>query len=298
MGGDAGSEVRQVFAAYAAGFDAADAPAITKLFVYPAMIWQFGTGHVFADEAELAENVEALIDVFDEAGIKRLIPDMRSVQAAGNSAFADVLWRQEDEAGEVLHRFACRYLLVRDAVGWRIATVVRWRHLGGAKRRLRTQGPRARMFSGSSGLAAPPRCQVPDPPLRQTDGPACARIYDRAWHQGHPYAPMRIDLAAFEASTRGERVLVAEDEGKIVGFVSLYEPESFVHHLFVHPDAQGRGIGRALLEEAVRLAGGRASLKCQTRNGRSIEFYRRLGWTEGECGESDVGQWLRFWSPS
>ena len=134
-------------------------------------------------------------------------------------------------------------------------------------------------------------------PFTQADGPACAKIYDRAWHQGHPYAPMKMDLAAFETNTAGERVLVAEDAGRIVGFVSLYEPESFVHHLFVHPDAQGRGIGRALLAEAVRLAGGRASLKCQTRNSRSMAFYRNLGWTEDESGESHIGPWVRMLSP-
>ena len=102
-----------MFASYGAGFDAADASAVIKLFAYPATIWQFGEGHVFADKTGLAENVEALVDVFDEAGIKRLIPDVRNIQAAGDAAFADVLWRQEDEAGEVLHRFTCQYLLIR-----------------------------------------------------------------------------------------------------------------------------------------------------------------------------------------
>jgi len=40
--------------------------------------------------------------------------------------------------------------------------------------------------------------------VRPTDAAACARIFDRAWHAGHPYAPREIDRAAFEAETRGD----------------------------------------------------------------------------------------------
>lgn len=119
-----GGCIRALFTAYAEAFDAADASVVIQLFAYPATIWQFGAGQVFGDEPALRKNVEALVDVFDEAGIKRLIPDVRGVHTAGDTAFADVLWRQEDEAGEVLHRFACQYLLVRREGVWRIATVV------------------------------------------------------------------------------------------------------------------------------------------------------------------------------
>ena len=34
------------------------------------------------------------------------------------------LWRQEDDAGELLHEFACQYLLVHEEGRWRIATIV------------------------------------------------------------------------------------------------------------------------------------------------------------------------------
>lgn len=118
------NDIRSVFTAYASGFDIADASAITKLFAYPATIWQSGESDVFADEAVLAKNVEALIDVFDEADIKRLIPNVRAVHVAGDAAFAHVLWRQEDGDGIKLNEFACRYLLLRRDGSWRIATVV------------------------------------------------------------------------------------------------------------------------------------------------------------------------------
>ena len=122
--GDAEAEIRDLFAAYAAGFDDADAAAVTDLFLWPATIWQLGKGHVFEDADELVENVDLLIDVFDEAGIVLTMPDIRDIRIAGATALASVAWRQEDEAGEKLHEFTCQYLLLHRDGAWRIATVV------------------------------------------------------------------------------------------------------------------------------------------------------------------------------
>jgi len=119
-----GAEIRRLFAAYAAGFDDADPQAITELFAWPATIWQFGEGHLFEDDEELAENVEALMDVFDDAGIVLTTAEVRELRQAGVAAFATVAWRQEDEAGEVLHEFTCHYMLVNQERAWRITTVV------------------------------------------------------------------------------------------------------------------------------------------------------------------------------
>ena len=121
---DANADIRALFTAYAAGFDDADPDAVTLLFAWPATIWQFGEGHVFEDAEELSENVDALIDVFDEAGIVATIPEVKDVRVAGDAAFANVGWRQQDDKGELLHEFSCQYLLLRHDGVWRIATVV------------------------------------------------------------------------------------------------------------------------------------------------------------------------------
>ena len=118
------AEIRALFDAYGAGFDDADASAVVALFAYPALIWQLGEGHVFEDEEELGENVEALIDVFDQAGIVVTVPEIRELRIAGAAAFATVAWRQEDSAGEALHEFTCHYMLVETDGAWRIASVV------------------------------------------------------------------------------------------------------------------------------------------------------------------------------
>ena len=121
---EAKADIQKLFAAYGAGFDDADAQAITDLFAYPATIWQFGEGHVFEDEDDLTENVEALMDVFDDAGIVVTLPDVRETVVAGATAFANVAWRQENPQGEPLHEFACQYMLIRHDGAWRITTVV------------------------------------------------------------------------------------------------------------------------------------------------------------------------------
>ena len=129
-----------------------------------------------------------------------------------------------------------------------------------------------------------------------TDAAACASIFERAWHAGHPYAPRRIGLDEFRRETANRSIIVAQtDHGRVLSFAAVYMPDAFVHYLYVEPAHAGQGIGRALLGAA--LAGGRATLKCQARNMGALQFYRREGWTEGERGETDGEPWIRMLSP-
>jgi ribosomal protein S18 acetylase RimI-like enzyme len=135
-------------------------------------------------------------------------------------------------------------------------------------------------------------------PFVPADEKICAGIFDRAWRAGHPFAPRRIDAAVFAAETEGETLFVAEDDwSEVAGFVSLYAPESFIHHLYVEPRLRNRGIGGALLAHAVTAAGGSASLKCQLGNHPALGFYRHLGWTEIVAGTNEFGAWVTLRSP-
>jgi ribosomal protein S18 acetylase RimI-like enzyme len=73
---------------------------------------------------------------------------------------------------------------------------------------------------------------------------------------------------------------VAEFDGKIVGLVQPKDAE--VNGLWVHPSAQGRGLGACLLAEAERQiasAGHHTSwLKCSAFNPRAQSFYSRYGY--------------------
>ena len=41
-------------------------------------------------------------------------------------------------------------------------------------------------------------------------------------------------------------MLVADTDGQVVGFVSIWQPEDFIHNLFVSPEWQNHGIGTAV----------------------------------------------------
>ena len=86
---------------------------------------------------------------------------------------------------------------------------------------------------------------------------------------------------------------VARQGGRIVGYM-LIDGEG-LDHLFVHPLAQGRGIGSALLDKARSLSPRRITLATFQRNARARAFYEKHGFQavrftdgENEEGEPDV----------
>jgi putative acetyltransferase len=68
--------------------------------------------------------------------------------------------------------------------------------------------------------------------------------------------------------------LVFEEEGKVAGFISLVEEK--VCALFVAPEMQGKGIGRALLENVLALKGN-LTLKVYRENENALRFYEKCG---------------------
>ena len=67
---------------------------------------------------------------------------------------------------------------------------------------------------------------------------------------------------------------IFEEEGQLAGFISLVGER--VCALFVAPEMQGRGIGRALLEHA-KILKGRLSLRVYRENERALSFYEKCG---------------------
>ncbi|MHA3976904.1 ribosome small subunit-dependent GTPase A [Halovulum sp. GXIMD14794] len=81
---------------------------------------------------------------------------------------------------------------------------------------------------------------------------------------------------------------VAEHEGRVAGFVSLLDTE--VGGLFVAPDCQGLGLGRALLDHAVAERGA-LSLTVFARNPSARAFYAAYGFTvTGEGTDEATGE--------
>lgn len=90
--------------------------------------------------------------------------------------------------------------------------------------------------------------------------------------------PDKMKLSDFDESTEGELVLKAETDENIVGFVSIWKPEKFIHNLYVEPAYQGKGVGTKLIDEVAKKVGFPLSLKCLKENTHALNYYRAHGW--------------------
>ncbi len=97
----------------------------------------------------------------------------------------------------------------------------------------------------------------------------------------------------FARDTEGEKLFVAIWEGEVAGFAAVWEPESFIHHLYVRPDLQGLGVGTRLLQGVAQTVPLPLRLKCLCANQRARLFYLSRGWQIREQGISESGPyWL------
>lgn len=86
-------------------------------------------------------------------------------------------------------------------------------------------------------------------------------------------------------------VLIAEVQGRPVGTLTAFvlpllahggRPAALVEDVAVHPDMQGQGIGRALMDEAMRIAGDagcyKLALSSNSKHSKAHAFYESLGY--------------------
>src|SRR5262245_9834784 len=122
------------------------------------------------------------------------------------------------------------------------------------------------------------------------DLPALQRVYrtaslsnagDRAVLLAHPETLVLADTAVREGRTR-----VATAGGEVIGFATLDEAASGLEleDLFVDPDRMRRGVGRALVRDAARIARARGVARIVvTGNPHAREFYEDAGFVaDGE----------------
>ena len=116
-------------------------------------------------------------------------------------------------------------------------------------------------------------------PLEEADFPALLDLWSASWAE--VYADFQADRAWFEGHVRAEMergaiCRLGEDDG-LVGFLLIFPQTGFIEHICVAAGHKGRGVGRALLEEARRLAPAGLELTVGAANARAIRFYEREG---------------------
>jgi ribosomal protein S18 acetylase RimI-like enzyme len=129
-------------------------------------------------------------------------------------------------------------------------------------------------------------------PAREADDAVLLEIDFATWTQIVSPAPVPTRenrTRFFDDRTDRENYLVAEDGGEVLGYVLVHQNiplESHAHVLGINglavaPTAQGRGVGRALIEAAVEEASRRGATKVQLRvlgeNAGARRLYERCG---------------------
>ncbi len=131
--------------------------------------------------------------------------------------------------------------------------------------------------------------------LDEQEKPQLLEIFNAARRSAGCFNAARANMVDFERQIQGESVYVAEIGGRIAGFVSISAKDGFIHHLYVCPRFQGRGLGKALLAMCEQRYGRPLSLKCVSANRRALGFYRHLGWVTRGYGAGPDGPWEHLW---
>ena len=121
--------------------------------------------------------------------------------------------------------------------------------------------------------------------IRRLTGPAPPQVrtlFARVWATSLPgHAP---DL---DTVTAGEALYLAWQGRHLAGLASVWEPDRFLHFLFVDPVAQRTGVGRALVAHLAACYPPPLTLKCLRCNEAALAFYRATGWRA--CGVGGAG---------
>lgn len=108
------------------------------------------------------------------------------------------------------------------------------------------------------------------------------------------------DAAALEAALAGSsRVVAARVDGRLVGLARVISDGAticYLQDILVHPDAQRRGVGRALVRAALEpYASVRQKVLLTDDEPRQLAFYESLGYRETrDQGAGSLRAFVRF----
>lgn len=128
--------------------------------------------------------------------------------------------------------------------------------------------------------------EIHEPDIR--DIPVLASAAFAAWEQGvapHVSEAARAKMNEVDFSDfirrDPEQVLAAYLDGQPVGFVATEYGDGYISDLWVDPNHEGKGVGRALLGAIFERITSRdldsATLEVLTANTRALELYQHLG---------------------
>jgi GNAT superfamily N-acetyltransferase len=124
-------------------------------------------------------------------------------------------------------------------------------------------------------------------PAVAEDGPAIAALYTATRVAAVPQMPPAVHTAAEDVAHFSALIVdgeheawIAEQDGRLLGFAVL--TATWLDGLYVHPDAQGRGVGTALLQLAQAIRPDGLGLWVFETNAPARALYLRHGFVETE----------------
>lgn len=139
---------------------------------------------------------------------------------------------------------------------------------------------------------------------------AIAKVYLRSRKELVAFAPLIHSDESVHQWIRNilfiqEQVIVAQEEGSIVGMMSLKQDGKigWITQFYIHPDAVGQGIGTRMLKKAKSILGSPIHLYTFEENIGARRFYERHGFeaidfNDGSGNEENCPALLYKWSAS
>jgi ribosomal protein S18 acetylase RimI-like enzyme len=99
------------------------------------------------------------------------------------------------------------------------------------------------------------------------------KIYNESRISVECFTDPDISIEEFTLIVKGEEIHLVAIESIIIGFISVWAKDNFIHHLYVTPGYQHRGVATNLLNSCVSCYGLPLSLKSVVSNTAACAFY-------------------------
>jgi len=119
-------------------------------------------------------------------------------------------------------------------------------------------------------------------PYSAADEDAAIELWRRTWQHHFPHIDFGKRLAWWRERWRQDLIpvadiVVAEENGALVGFLTIDPKTMYLDQIVVAPEQWGSGLAPMLLEEAKRLSPRGIELLVNKDNARAIRFYEKHG---------------------
>jgi putative acetyltransferase len=130
-------------------------------------------------------------------------------------------------------------------------------------------------------------------PYEPRDEDAAIALWLRTWTAAYPDLNFAGRLDWWRARWRNElvptsEIVIAEDQGAVIGFVTVDPRTFYLDQLVVAPEHWSAGVGTALIAVSKHLSPTGLDLEVNTDNARAIRFYEKQGFSIAGSGVNSI----------